>query len=238
MKNLSWQDTKSKRLSYIKEQFSSQRYFENKDLLDLIENAATYPILWYDYTDISVERLHFSVWWGAIARRNNVYNNLFIKDLYLLHELSHFVEHARYPTGTTFDTWTETRLGEEDDASFFSEMDIYNLCPWLREKTFDFPILWDECREKDKSAQFAIRKHAGLAEGSPAMQLAAKYKIDNKVWCELWKDERQRVEEWFADLIETKDMSQHILRLSSVAENNIPWLGKALLWKDYLQGSK
>jgi len=238
MQNLAWQDTSTKRLAYIKSQFSTQEYFSNHSVLRLIEDASNYPILWFDYSDESIERLHFSVWWGAIARRTNLYRSAYIRDLYLFHELSHFVQHSKFAVGSNQRDWTETRVHEEAAASFFSEMDVYNLFPWLRENTFTHSILWDDVASLSREEQVKYRQNLDGLPDTASGALVKKYAVDNAYWCDLWEDERSRVEEWWVDLLSTKDMTLHIQRLSSIAEDHIPWRAKAVQFKEYLESSK
>ena len=236
MKNLQWHTNTNDRKAYIKSQFSSDKYFEVPEIEELLDKAARLPIVWFDYSNEDIERLHFSAWWNCIARRHGVYSNPVIRDLYLFHEIFHVVDHNKHGLPSSFDEFVIQRINEERLASFFSEVHIYNLIPSIRQKTFDFPILWDEIKNLSRPDQFHERILCESIEGnSPARKLVYKYAKDNQYWCQLWKEEFYQVEIIYRKLKSTNLYGEFVCSLSSFAKESIPWYHNAVRFKQYLE---
>jgi hypothetical protein len=234
MKNVSWQTNPTEREQYIRSLFSTNRYFESHEINDTVLAAAKLPLIWFDYSDPVVERLNFSTWWGCIARRNDTYSNPHIRDLYLIHELTHAVNHTSRVSD--FETWKDSRIQEEESASFFSDMKVYNLLPWLRSKTLDFPILADEADGFNIDEMMAISQSCRLSpdRSSPARIRAWMYTQSNSFWCDLWAKEFPAVEEAWHHLLETGDIEAHILWLSANSKNQIPFYDNALRFNELI----
>lgn len=88
-----------------------------------------------------LERAHFSTWWGVIMLRDD-YQNPYIHDLYLIHEMFHAARMPYIP-GIGKGAFSEKMQRNELEASVFSEIQIYFEMPELREASFQHPIYAD-----------------------------------------------------------------------------------------------
>ena len=106
----------------------------------LVDEFSRSPRFFADMTDERLETAHFSTWWNVIMNRQ--YDNPYVADLYLLHEMYHAAR-MPYVPGIGKAAFDEKMQRNELEASVFSEISIYFDIPGLREKTFPFPIYAD-----------------------------------------------------------------------------------------------
>ncbi len=109
-------------------------------LRDLVAEFAQVPRFFADMSDEHLETAHFSTWWNVIMNRS--YDNPYVADLYLLHEMYHAAR-MPYVPGIGKAAFDEKMQRNELEASVFSEIMVYFQMPELRAATFPFPIYAD-----------------------------------------------------------------------------------------------
>jgi hypothetical protein len=107
-------------------------------VMSLIEHGP--PIITFESDDYEFEKSHFTSWMGLTQLRT--YNNLYIQDLYYLHELLHSAT-MKYGTCKNLAEFHRKMSLNELLVATFTEVYIYELIPSLRAETFNFPIWWD-----------------------------------------------------------------------------------------------
>jgi ADP-ribose pyrophosphatase YjhB (NUDIX family) len=108
---------------------------------DVVDQFAKLPRLFCETTNDTLERAHFSTWWGAMMRRDD-YTNPVIADLYWLHEMIHAgtMPYVKDIGRAAFD---EKMVHNELMASVGSEIQVYFEMPGLRDSSFAHPIYAD-----------------------------------------------------------------------------------------------
>jgi hypothetical protein len=138
---------------------------------------------------------HFGTYFGAVPVR--AYDNPYINDLFVLHELTH-VATLKYGAGRTWLEWSRDMINSELEASLASECWAYLHIPDLRKKTFKHEIWIDRYlgRHDPNQGTFGplervIRTERIRAMNAPTFNdfLEAQinnYYQQNHAWCRVW----------------------------------------------------
>jgi len=128
----------------------------------IVERFADMPRFFFDMTDKVNEHAHFSTWWGGIPHRE--YDNPYIHDLYLIHEMAHAGEMV-YLEGMNFDNFLRKMTDNELHASVVSEIQVYLEIPKLRKLSFKHPIYADRFLEDERfMRRYRIDKERAFEE--------------------------------------------------------------------------
>lgn len=126
---------------------------------------------------------HFTVYFGVVSVRD-WYKNLYIADLYYLHELWHMrlLRAAYDPTASWLD-WSRKMITQEMEASLASECWAYLDIEGLRQHTFDHEIWMDRFLKRipagdDNEFRGEIRQHRIRAMTTPGFNDF----IEEQIW--------------------------------------------------------
>jgi hypothetical protein len=106
----------------------------------VVNKFSTMPSFFFKASDENLEKAHFATWWRGIQIRD--YDNPYIHDLYLLHELYHAGDMI-FARGLSHDMFKRKMQDNELGASVCSEIEAYFRLPDLRDKTFSQEIYAD-----------------------------------------------------------------------------------------------
>jgi hypothetical protein len=149
---------------------------------EVTRQFATYPRLFFEYTDAKMEKYHFVNMFNLVPLRDGWYSASegkrwhsgdAVQDLFYLHEIYHVVTRD-YVKDIPFDKWVDRWYFNEKDASLMSEVLAYFHFPSLREKTFIGEIWADRFLENRQSVTEL------LTDDERAMQ--SDYPIDNHLF--------------------------------------------------------
>lgn len=121
--------------------FISNPHAENGFVGRVVDQFAYLPRFFGETSNDQLERSHFSTWWGVIMLRDD-YDNPYIHDLYLLHEMYH-AGTMPYVPGIGKEAFDEKMQRNELEASVMSEILVYFEMPELRALSFPYPIYAD-----------------------------------------------------------------------------------------------
>lgn len=211
----------------------------------LVDRFADMPRFFFDMTDKTNEHAHFSTWWGGIPHRE--YDNPYIHDLYLVHEMSHAGEMV-YLEGMNFDNFLRKMTDNELHASVVSEVQVYLEIPELRKLTFPFPIYADRFLKDDK---FVRRYHVDKARAFEEMKVRRRNTMmcnnpknvadfwihrfynQNAAWGACWAQSYDKIETAMSNLREhsyhdrNEAMKAFMFWLSQQTTNDVPFLREA-----------
>jgi hypothetical protein len=180
------------------------------------------PLITFDMDDYGVENSHFTSWMGFIQNRD--YDNPYIHDLFLIHELGHWAT-MEYDGTQTFDQWHKKMSLNEYYVAALSEAHIYFEMPELRSKTFTFEIWVDRFLRKGEVLCLEnLQKQRDLARRSPdpsdfqEMQLHL-YALQNYQWSLTWQKSWRAVETEMSTLLTLFKVQPHL-----AATNHIMWI--------------
>lgn len=193
---------------------------------DLVDKFARLPRVFFEPSDTRLEWTHFSPSWSAILLAH--YENPTIRDLRFVHEIYHAatMPHAR---GMNLATMAARNAQNEREASTFSEIAIYLELPELREMSFPHPIFADrilyeqgdmsrprtrlqERWRTQRDAVFQELMYARLGvvladedevdADDPQIVWLRRYPEQGDIWCNVWRDRHQLVDEAMVTLRE------------------------------------
>lgn len=221
MKNLSLLVSEDGVRDYVRELWKTDEFRRLHDLREsylrqIVDVFAAKPRIFYEMTDSTLERNHFTAWVNAIQRRED-YTNSYLSDMYYLHEMRHLTT-LRYDSCSSIEEWSKRSLENELDATIETEVVVYFAVPGLREKTFPFEIWADRflynnvlLSEKDMDNQTffqadpeefrcALAKERSRVRECPIPgdrieEHIAGYVARNREWDEIWKGKVQEIEE-------------------------------------------
>lgn len=197
MKNLKCLSTFEERNDFIKNLWITREFQDKLQLPEfkqLIHDFCKYPRFVGEYSDSKIEHAHFYSWFNILIIRQ--YANPYIQDLYYLHELKHITT-LTYDSKVDFISWKNKMVENELHSSLLSEVQIYDLIPELRSKTFNFPIWSDEIKSEirlNPDYLRSYRKQAMSSPRSPIEMTLARYDISNMEWSLIWKNKYRDVE--------------------------------------------
>lgn len=189
------------------ELFKHASHDENSLVGSLIKEYRKYPRYYYQMQDQVVERAAFTSWYNVLSLKN--YNNSYIHDLYLLHELTHICS-MPYNFELSFEEWQSKMRENEVWASLVSEVFIYFELPSLRENSFNHPIWVDMFLNKEefkglpmKDLYYSflpIRLKAYVEPKNDLEKELGKYKQFSFLYYNTWKDFYLEVEKAVVNL--------------------------------------
>ena len=234
MENVRIHNTPEESYKYILSLFKEDFIPSSKSglIFEIIKSASNRMPLFYDMTEPAVERSSFTPWMNAIAHRH--YENNYIHDLYLLHELSHIAT-MRYGVASNWVDFQRNIMLNEFNASFSSEILVYLEFPHIREKTFSHPIYVDRYLPKLRLKPLVewvsvITQERMRVMQSPnpfdfLEQQIADYAEMNREWCRIWAKDWRIVENHMVNCHTGKDhlswLTEHSVRLIPFYENAV-----------------
>jgi len=190
------------------------------------------PIIYAEMTDERLEHSHFYSWFNILMKRN--YLNPYIQDLYYLHEITH-LSLMEYEKNKSFKEWQAAMIENEMIASLTSEVEIYQVLN-IRDKTFKFPIWYDQLSIHERSAKDVIRKKRIEAMDDPKNKVEKQislYREGNKIWTQLWQNHYLEVEANVNRYLNSLDQTQFRTWLSQKSVNHIPYYHQALKFSEF-----
>lgn len=175
----------------------------------LIDRFSEYPRYIYQMQNKELERAAFTSWYNVLSLKE--YDNRYIHDLYLLHELTHICS-MPYQTDLSFGEWQSKMRENEVWASLVSEVLIYFELPDLRPHSFGNKIWVDKFLKtnsfKNKSAQelyalmLPLRQKAYIEPSDKVEQELAEFKKFSFLFYNVWEKDFNTVE---AKVLELKN---------------------------------
>lgn len=170
---------------------------------------------YYNMQNKEIERAAFTSWYNVLSLKQ--YENDYVHDLYLLHELTHICS-MPYFVNINFSQWQSKMRENEVFASLVSEVLIYFENHSLRSKTFSFPIWADQflCNEEYKNKfknnladfySFLIKQRA-IAYESPTNKVEkelSRFKEFSFHFYNTWKNDYNKIEESVYNLKKDKN---------------------------------
>lgn len=209
----------------------------------IVERFADLPRFFFTMSDTIREKAHFSTWWGGIPART--YDNPYIHDLYLIHEMSHGGEMV-YMEGMNFENFLRKMTDNELHASVVSEIQIYLELPQLRKLSFKHPIYADSFL-KDKAFMARYRENPTLTfeelktrRRNTMMDSTStdfserwihRFSQQNAAWGAVWAHRYNLIEAAMVKLRDTPKrdvaLKRHVKWLIANSQEEIPFLREA-----------
>ena len=181
---------------------------------DVVEHFAWLPRIFAEASNDTLERPHFSTWWGVMMIRDD-YPNPIIHDLYWLHEMYH-AGHMPYVANIGEAAFDEKMQRNELEASVLSEIQIYFEIPGLREVSFPHPIyadrfltdpvmkmMWKNNREVAIETIRSIRRDVMTSKPVHLMdrteEWIRRFSEQNSIFSLTWSDRYREVEQHMVD---------------------------------------
>lgn len=162
---------------------------------------------YYEMQDKELERSAFTSWYNVLSLKD--YDNRYIHDLYLLHELTHICS-MPYQVNLGFGEWQSKMRENEVWASFVSEVLIYFEIPELRQHSFGNKIWVDKFlsveQYKNKSAQelyslmLPLRQKAYIEPADLVEKELADFKKFSFLFYSVWEKDYNTIEEQVVNL--------------------------------------
>lgn len=172
---------------------------ERKYLKGVLTDVCNRPLITYEATE-EFEKNHFTTWMGLLQLRK--YDNDYINDLYLLHELAHWSS-MEYGKCESIQDFHRKMAENELFSATLSEVWVYREVAGLREHTFDHPIWYDTVADDilkycDSFEDVMQYRQDSIRTPDPTnfaeMQIS-KYASQNYKWSVIWSDNWQVVEQ-------------------------------------------
>lgn len=232
-------------------------------IAQVVEEFAYLPRMFCEMSNDRLERAHFATWWNVIVLRDD-YENPYIHDLYLIHEMFHAARMPYIPDiGKA--AFIEKMQRNELEASVFSEIQIYFEMPGLREASFPHPIyadrflndpdikcLWKINRTVAIETIRSMRRDVMTSKAEHRMDDAEKwvriFNDQNAVYAATWAHRYVRVENMMSEfqILSSSDRAAasrfHAFWIATEAgkdaENNIPFREEAELFTPFYWANK
>ncbi len=237
--------------------FRKEATDETSELYALLQKFAQLPRVFFSFSEPDLEKLHFTTWMGAMALRDESwYDNPYIADVFLLHEICHMA-YATYDINLSFEDWHNKMNIEEVHASVLSEVMVYFWMPELRQHTFDHPIWADRFLISKNQNWFKVNPPAVEAlvtsarlecmsenykdSADPEVRRISQYGLSNYEWSNIWANHHREVEfhlyllTWNASRNPSYALSEHLKWLDSKMEGGIPYRPQAEAYASHLQ---
>lgn len=206
-----------------------RREAQNPDsiIAKTVQRGAQYPLFFYDMSDVlsastpdneKAEWAHFTAWMGGIGRRT--YDNDYIADLALLHELYHKGT-MPYSADMDHEAFKRKMFDNELEASLTTELEIYFRYPELREHTFSQEIYADRFlrdeqfmqrwqQDPERMRDFIREKRRDAMyhgdKGDTVQYWIQKFAVQNESWANVWSERFNDMETAMAKLHHSIDM--------------------------------
>lgn len=202
----------------------------------IVDKFADMPSLFFRPSDITLEKAHFATWWRAIQIRD-YYDNPYIHDLYLLHELFHAGD-LLFASGLTHSAFKKRMQDNELKASVCTEIEIYFRMPGLRDKTFRHPIYADRFLQNftiqdrwKRDPERVVRDLAMYRENVMTRDIPIdhpdrsefwirQFVHQNEVWANIWIYKYQMVQE---ALVKMRRLSEQGHKQDAI-DQHVDWL--------------
>lgn len=235
MKNLKVYVARNEIAAHINSLWRTNEFAQEASVQNIIQEFARVPRFFADMTNEKLETSHFSTWWNVIMNRD--YDNPYVADLYLLHEMYHAAR-MPYVPGIGKAAFDEKMQRNELEASVFSEIEVYFAVPGLREKTFPFPIyadrflndpmmtaMWRVNRTVCVETIRTIRRDVMVSKAETAMDdtelWIRRFADQNAAYSIIWADRYNEVEQQMAGFHALAAVDR-----KTAAENHMVWLTK------------
>jgi hypothetical protein len=195
---------------------------------------------------------HFGTYFGCTPKRE--YDNPYVKDLYYLHEMTHWKMFKSRPNGynpnRSFLEWSRWILQVEMEASLMSECFAYFKMPELRQHTFTHRIWADKYLPFDSYRQTLddVRDERVRAMTNPdpfdfLEQQIHNYVQQNWAWIRIWAPTYKKVEE---HMVKDCTVEEHKAWLESHTTNAghpqfprmVPFLAEANMFEEEYRKSQ
>lgn len=243
--------------------FKSAHQDEGSFVRGIVNEYAYLPRLFAESSNDKLERAHFSTWWGVLMLRND-YENPYIHDLYLLHEMYH-AGTMPYIPGIGRDAFAEKMQRNELEASVMSEIQVYFEMPELRALSFPHPIyadqfleddhmvsLWNSNRSVARETIRTIRRDIMTSKPEHLMSLTEvwvrRFVDQNTVWALIWTARYNEIEYRMSRLQDTSSydrklaLQEHIDWLTREcardAVDNVPFREEAEMFEPFVAANK
>jgi hypothetical protein len=213
-----------------------RNHMEQDFVFRIVDKFADMPSFFFRPSDPSVEKSHFATWWRGIQIRD-YYDNPYIHDLYLLHELFHAGD-LLFASGLTHTAFKRRMQENELKASVCSEIEIYFRIPGLRAKTFQHEIYADrflnseELQERWKrDPERVVRDLTMYRENVMTQDIPSdhhdrsefwirQFVHQNEVWASIWIYRYQMVEDALVRMRRLTDQGKH----QEAIDSHLNWL--------------
>lgn len=194
-----------------------------------LKTMTEHPRFFCQMSDVYTERAHFTPWFNIITLRD--YENDYIHDLYLLHEIIHLTT-LNY-INQSWTLWRKKMFDNEMFTSLITEVEIYKLMP-IRSKSFNHIIWADEISYSSFEELISLRQKAILLPQSECEHQISKYSKNNELWAEIWKTNFQLVEthmqEFYNNHCEDTQINLQLDWIKKHSSNNIIFEKEAQLF--------
>lgn len=221
--------------SLLKTEEMQKSYDNGGFVYQVVQKFAAKPSFFFRASDEILERAHFSAWWGGVQLRD--YDNPYIHDLYILHEIIH-AGTLVYSDDLTFQAFCKKMWDNELDASVLSEIAVYFLIPGLRDKSFPHDIyadrflndpywqaLWQNAPDR-AFQQMRLLRHNIMTTDYSALHedltevWINRFSRQNEVWANIWVHRYREVEKTMSRLQLMADQG----RRQEALDAHIGWL--------------
>jgi hypothetical protein len=230
---------------------------------DIVEQFAFVPRVFAEMTNDTMERAHFSTWWGVMMLRDD-YDNPYIHDLYWLHEMYH-AGHMPYVPNIGKVAFDEKMQRNELEASVLSEIQVYFELPELRALSFQHPIyadrfladpimraLWESNKAVAIETIRTIRRNVMVSKPEHDMDITEKwirrFAEQNAIHAITWSDRYHEIEQHmtefqfmaFADRDRALDFHCQWIENEAAEDeiDNIPFRQEAELFAEFYWANK
>lgn len=213
MKNITVLVEPSEVARYVDSLWQTGMFKNSPFVTRVVEEFARLPRIFADMSNPILEKAHFSTWWNVIMRRT--YENPFVHDLYLLHEMYHAAR-MPYVPGIGKAAFDEKMQRNELEASVLSEIQVYFEMPGLRAESFKHDIYADRFLNDPKMQALwandpvvaietirTIRRDVMVSKPVEGMDLTEtwirRFADQNAVFTITWADRYGEIEQRMAD---------------------------------------
>lgn len=154
-----------------------------------------------------VEFSHFTQYFNFVLDRKDYYKNEYVRCMYFTHDFLHMCFHNPLrPRDLTFDRFCRILNANEWVASNDTEIKTYYNIPGMREKSLEYPIMYDVLKSAGYNEMpstewlltlrknimnglndFPIHKLRGSHKDTETVfAYLRKFKANNRKWCQLW----------------------------------------------------
>lgn len=235
----------------------------NSYVSGVVNEYAYLPRMFAESSNEQLERAHFSTWWGVLMLRDD-YDNPYIHDLYLLHEMYHAGKMPYIP-GIGREAFAEKMQRNELEASVMSEVQVYFEMPELRALSFSYPIyadqflnndrmvnLWKSNRSVARETIRTIRRDIMTSKPEHLLSLTEvwvrKFVDQNTIWALIWTSRYNEIEYRMSMLQERSSydragaLQEHLDWLTRECArdvvDNVPFREEAELFEPFVAANK
>lgn len=230
-------ETKEERSNFFKEvwkteMFRNEIYRQGSHISFLYNEFISKNRYYYNMQDQHLERAAFTSWYQVLSLKK--YENDYIHDLYLVHELTHICT-MPYKKEYSFNEWQKKMRENEVYASVISEALMYFELPELRKNTFKEEIWVDRFLnqkiEKTNLLEFLIKEREKSYNNpkDDIEKLLAKFKEFSYKYYKVWEYNYKVIEENVSIFFNTDHYDYFLER--NLSSNNI--LFESLVKKHY-----